>query len=109
MFPCVNPLVGQLMLSRAPSLAWLLGATLSELELLLPEVPHKVLKVSSLPAAVASSVGSTGSDVQSWYGRVLSGTNEDSSTVTDYNRPSFGVSDHKHQNCYLYTNKIINQ
>lgn len=44
-FPCVNPLVGQLMLRRAPSFQWLLGASLSQLKQLLPEVPHKVLKV----------------------------------------------------------------
>ncbi|KAK0143450.1 hypothetical protein N1851_018425 [Merluccius polli] len=47
LFPCVNPLVGQLMLRRAPSLQWLLGASLSELEELFPDVPHKVLKLFS--------------------------------------------------------------
>ncbi|XP_032434928.1 protein shortage in chiasmata 1 ortholog [Xiphophorus hellerii] len=46
-FPCVSPLVGQLMLSRAPSLQWLLGADLPQLSLLLPEVPQKVLKLFS--------------------------------------------------------------
>lgn len=45
-FPCINPLVGQLMLRRAPSVQWLLGASLSQLMELLPEVPHKVLKVN---------------------------------------------------------------
>jgi hypothetical protein len=45
-FPCVNPLVAQLMLSRGPSLHWLLGASLSQLKELLPEVPHKVVKVT---------------------------------------------------------------
>lgn len=44
-FPGINPLVGQLMLSRAPSFRWLLGASLPQLKELLPEVPHKVLKV----------------------------------------------------------------
>ncbi|XP_024131425.1 protein shortage in chiasmata 1 ortholog [Oryzias melastigma] len=44
-FPCVNPLVGQLMLSRFPSLLRLLSASLSELTELLPEVPQKVLKL----------------------------------------------------------------
>lgn len=44
-FPCINPLVGQLMLSRVPSFEWLLGASLCQLKELLPEVPHKVLKV----------------------------------------------------------------
>ncbi|MED6250284.1 hypothetical protein ATANTOWER_028468, partial [Ataeniobius toweri] len=43
-FPCINPLVSQLMLKRAPSLQWLLGAGLPQLTELLPEVPHKVLK-----------------------------------------------------------------
>uniref|UniRef100_A0A096MFR2 Shortage in chiasmata 1 n=1 Tax=Poecilia formosa TaxID=48698 RepID=A0A096MFR2_POEFO len=46
-FPCVSPLVAQLMLSRAPSLQWLLGADLPQLSQLLPEVPQKVLKLFS--------------------------------------------------------------
>ncbi|XP_055080229.1 protein shortage in chiasmata 1 ortholog [Periophthalmus magnuspinnatus] len=46
-FPCINPLVSQLMLRRAPSLLWLLTAPLSELKEMLPEVPHKVLKLFS--------------------------------------------------------------
>ncbi|XP_054895211.1 protein shortage in chiasmata 1 ortholog isoform X2 [Poeciliopsis prolifica] len=46
-FPCVSPLVGQLMLSRAPSRQWLLGADLPQLSQLLPEVPQKVLKLFS--------------------------------------------------------------
>lgn len=44
-FPCINPLVSQLMLRRAPSFQWLLGASLSQLKELLPEVPQKVLEV----------------------------------------------------------------
>ncbi|KAM6930973.1 LOW QUALITY PROTEIN: protein shortage in chiasmata 1 ortholog [Xenentodon cancila] len=43
-FACINPLVGQLMLSRAPSLQWLLRAPLTQLKDRLPDVPHKVLK-----------------------------------------------------------------
>ncbi|XP_034548971.1 protein shortage in chiasmata 1 ortholog isoform X2 [Notolabrus celidotus] len=46
-FPCINPLVSQLMLSRAPSFQWLLRASLTQLQELLPEVPHKVLKLFS--------------------------------------------------------------
>ncbi|XP_019741077.1 uncharacterized protein LOC109525199 isoform X1 [Hippocampus comes] len=46
-FPCINPLVAQLMLRRVPSLPWLLGATLTQLAEMLPEVPHKVLKLFS--------------------------------------------------------------
>ncbi|KAI3372610.1 hypothetical protein L3Q82_023088, partial [Scortum barcoo] len=46
-FPCMNPLVSQLMLKRAPSLQWLLGASRSQLKELLPEVQHKVLKLFS--------------------------------------------------------------
>ena len=38
-------MVGQMMLSRAPSLQWLLGAPLPQLQELLPEVPLKVIKV----------------------------------------------------------------
>ncbi|KAM9821973.1 protein shortage in chiasmata 1 ortholog isoform 2-T2 [Syngnathus typhle] len=46
-FPCINPLVAQLMLRRAPSLPWLLAASLTQLVEMLPEVPHKVLKLFS--------------------------------------------------------------
>ncbi|XP_069043456.1 protein shortage in chiasmata 1 ortholog isoform X2 [Lepisosteus oculatus] len=46
-FPCINPLVAQLMLRKAPSLDWLLGASFTELQELLPEVPHKVIKLFS--------------------------------------------------------------
>ncbi|XP_067084584.1 protein shortage in chiasmata 1 ortholog [Osmerus mordax] len=46
-FPCVNPMVAQLMLSRAPSLQWLLGAPVPQLQELLPEVPLKVVKLFS--------------------------------------------------------------
>ncbi|XP_073082354.1 protein shortage in chiasmata 1 ortholog isoform X5 [Manis javanica] len=43
-FPCINPLVAQLMLNKGPSLHWILLATLCQLQELLPEVPEKVLK-----------------------------------------------------------------
>ncbi|XP_055973266.1 protein shortage in chiasmata 1 ortholog [Sorex fumeus] len=43
-FPCINPLVAQLMLNKGPSLHWILLATLPQLQELLPEVPEKVLK-----------------------------------------------------------------
>ncbi|KAM5298495.1 protein shortage in chiasmata 1 ortholog [Ctenodactylus gundi] len=43
-FPCINPLVAQLMLNKGPSLHWLLTATPCELQEILPEVPEKVLK-----------------------------------------------------------------
>ncbi|XP_006771248.1 PREDICTED: uncharacterized protein C9orf84 homolog [Myotis davidii] len=43
-FPCINPLVAQLMLRKGPSLHWILLATLCQLQELLPEVPEKVLK-----------------------------------------------------------------
>ncbi|XP_029470468.1 protein shortage in chiasmata 1 ortholog-like [Rhinatrema bivittatum] len=43
-FPCMNPLVAQLMLHKGNSLKWLLLATFDELHELLPEVPEKVLK-----------------------------------------------------------------
>ncbi|XP_030274242.1 protein shortage in chiasmata 1 ortholog isoform X4 [Sparus aurata] len=46
-FPCINPLVSQLMLKRAPCFRWLLGASLSQLKKLLPQVPQKVLKLFS--------------------------------------------------------------
>ncbi|TFK10358.1 apoptosis-stimulating of p53 protein 2 [Platysternon megacephalum] len=43
-FPCVNPLVAQLLLTKGSSLKWLLLATFDQLQELLPEVPEKVLK-----------------------------------------------------------------
>ncbi|KAK2910950.1 hypothetical protein Q8A67_003083 [Cirrhinus molitorella] len=46
-FPCINPLVAQLMLRRAPSLQWLLGASFSELQEMFPQIPHKVIKLFS--------------------------------------------------------------
>ncbi|XP_048360387.1 protein shortage in chiasmata 1 ortholog [Sphaerodactylus townsendi] len=44
MFPCVNPVVAQVMLKKGLSLEWLLSATFDQLQELLPEVPEKVLK-----------------------------------------------------------------
>uniref|UniRef100_A0A8C3FRH0 Shortage in chiasmata 1 n=1 Tax=Chrysemys picta bellii TaxID=8478 RepID=A0A8C3FRH0_CHRPI len=43
-FPCINPLVAQLLLKKGSSLKWLLLATFDQLQELLPEVPEKVLK-----------------------------------------------------------------
>lgn len=57
-FPCINPLVGQLMLRRAPFFQWLLGASLSQLKELFPEVPQKVLKVIRDFLLVALNMGS---------------------------------------------------
>ncbi|XP_067295641.1 protein shortage in chiasmata 1 ortholog isoform X2 [Pseudorasbora parva] len=44
-FPCINPLIAQVMLRRAPSLQWLLGASFSELQEMFPQIPQKVIKV----------------------------------------------------------------
>ncbi|KAM3611244.1 uncharacterized protein V6R79_015456 [Siganus canaliculatus] len=46
-FPCINPLVSQLMLRRAPYFQWLMEASLPQLRELFPEVPLKVLKLFS--------------------------------------------------------------
>ncbi|XP_051750781.1 protein shortage in chiasmata 1 ortholog isoform X3 [Ctenopharyngodon idella] len=46
-FPCINPLIAQLMLRRAPSLQWLLGASFFELQEMFPQIPHKVIKLFS--------------------------------------------------------------
>ncbi|XP_069867720.1 protein shortage in chiasmata 1 ortholog [Dipodomys merriami] len=43
-FPCINPLVAQLMLNQVPSLHWLLSATPCQLQEILPSIPEKVLK-----------------------------------------------------------------
>uniref|UniRef100_G3SMF4 Shortage in chiasmata 1 n=1 Tax=Loxodonta africana TaxID=9785 RepID=G3SMF4_LOXAF len=59
-FPCINPLVAQLMLSKGPSLHWILLAAFCQLQDLLPEVPDKVLKhfcgITSLFQINSSSV-----------------------------------------------------
>ncbi|XP_076998047.1 protein shortage in chiasmata 1 ortholog [Tamandua tetradactyla] len=59
-FPCINPLVAQLMLNKSPSLHWLLLATFCELQELLPDVPEKVLKhfcsITSLFGIHSSSI-----------------------------------------------------
>ncbi|KAL4660465.1 hypothetical protein GN956_G1349, partial [Arapaima gigas] len=55
-FPSISPLVAQLMLYRAPSLQWLLKASLAQLQELLPEVPHKVIKLFSNSAALGQSL-----------------------------------------------------
>ncbi|XP_042819748.1 protein shortage in chiasmata 1 ortholog isoform X1 [Panthera tigris] len=59
-FPCINPLVAQLMLNKGPSLHWILLATLCQLQELLPEVPGKVLKhfcsITSLFKISSSSI-----------------------------------------------------
>ncbi|XP_010010543.1 PREDICTED: uncharacterized protein C9orf84 homolog, partial [Nestor notabilis] len=46
-FPCVNPLVAQLMLKKGSSLNKLFLASFDQLQELLPEVPKKVLKLFS--------------------------------------------------------------
>ncbi|XP_067263701.1 protein shortage in chiasmata 1 ortholog [Chanodichthys erythropterus] len=46
-FPCINLLVAQMMLRRAPSLQWLLGASFSELQEMFPQIPQKVIKLFS--------------------------------------------------------------
>ncbi|XP_064235023.1 protein shortage in chiasmata 1 ortholog [Aotus nancymaae] len=59
-FPCINPLVAQLMLNKGHSLHWILLATLCQLQELLPEVPEKVLKhfcsITSLFKISSSSI-----------------------------------------------------
>lgn len=44
-FPCVNCVVAQLLLSRAPSLQWLLEASHTQLEEMFPEITPSVFKV----------------------------------------------------------------
>ncbi|XP_061586256.1 protein shortage in chiasmata 1 ortholog [Cololabis saira] len=63
-FPCINPLVGQLMLSRAPSLQWLLTAALPELVQMFPDVPHKVLKLLSDTTSLYSTTGADPENAQ---------------------------------------------
>ncbi|MCI4392345.1 hypothetical protein PGIGA_G00145020 [Pangasianodon gigas] len=46
-FPCVNCVVAQLLLSRAPSLQWLLEASHSQLEEMFPEITPSILKIFS--------------------------------------------------------------
>ncbi|XP_070759887.1 protein shortage in chiasmata 1 ortholog [Enoplosus armatus] len=86
-FPCINPLVSQLMLRRAPSSQWLLGASLSQLKELFPEVPHKVLKLFS--------------DTTSLYTLTTDPNQPESQTaIAETNQPSpwTTTAAHKHMN-----------
>nr|XP_033818553.1 protein shortage in chiasmata 1 ortholog [Geotrypetes seraphini] len=91
-FPCVNPLVAQLMLHRGISLRWLLSATFDELYELFPEVPEKVLKhfsdITSLHQLSSSTSPEESQKVASSYSNTIS-----SSTLLDpasVLRSSFG-------------------
>ncbi|XP_034154783.2 uncharacterized protein LOC113528158 isoform X2 [Pangasianodon hypophthalmus] len=46
-FPCVNCVVAQLLLNRAPSLQWLLEASHTQLEEMFPEITPSILKIFS--------------------------------------------------------------
>ncbi|XP_046697900.1 protein shortage in chiasmata 1 ortholog isoform X1 [Silurus meridionalis] len=46
-FPCVNSVVAQLLLNRAPSLQWLLEASHTQLEEMFPEITPSVIKLFS--------------------------------------------------------------
>nr|XP_020444213.1 uncharacterized protein C9orf84 homolog isoform X2 [Monopterus albus] len=79
-FPCISPLVGQLMLRRAPSFQWLLEAPLSQLKLLLPEVPHKVLKLfSEITSLYTLSADSTQRESQTVFTDTYQWTSTDES------------------------------
>ncbi|XP_056233081.1 protein shortage in chiasmata 1 ortholog isoform X2 [Seriola aureovittata] len=78
-FPCINPLVSQLMLRRMPSFQWLLRASLSQLKELLPEVPHKVLKLFSETTSLYTDSNQPESQ------KVVTGTNQQTSP---YPQPS---------------------
>ncbi|OCU00729.1 protein shortage in chiasmata 1 ortholog [Xenopus laevis] len=58
-FPCINPMVAQLMLHKGSSLKWLLSASKEQLQEIMPDVPSKVLKhfneITSLHQIRASS------------------------------------------------------
>ncbi|KAI5101722.1 hypothetical protein C0J45_8925 [Silurus meridionalis] len=47
-FPCVNSVVAQLLLNRAPSLQWLLEASHTQLEEMFPEITPSVIKVQEI-------------------------------------------------------------
>ncbi|XP_034025485.1 protein shortage in chiasmata 1 ortholog-like [Thalassophryne amazonica] len=82
-FPCINPLVGQLMLQRAPSLEWLLRASLSQLKELLGEVPHKVLKLfSDITSLYMLNAESSHQEPEAVFTGTLSPTSSPNSTWT---------------------------
>uniref|UniRef100_A0A803JK11 Shortage in chiasmata 1 n=1 Tax=Xenopus tropicalis TaxID=8364 RepID=A0A803JK11_XENTR len=58
-FPCINPMVAQLMLRKGSSLKWLLSRSKEQLQAIMPDVPSKVLKhfteITSLHRLRASS------------------------------------------------------
>nr|XP_003463862.1 uncharacterized protein C9orf84 homolog [Cavia porcellus] len=87
-FPCINPLVAQLMLNKGLSLNQLLLATSCQLQELLPEVPEKVLKhfcsITSLFKISSSSITKSP--------QILSPQEEKNQTHTFISQ-SFGSSD----------------
>ncbi|XP_053326277.1 protein shortage in chiasmata 1 ortholog [Spea bombifrons] len=66
-FPCINPMVAQLMLHRGCSLQWVLSASKDQLQELFPEVPAKVLKhfsdITSLHQLSTSASPPVASDI----------------------------------------------
>ncbi|XP_053461718.1 protein shortage in chiasmata 1 ortholog [Nycticebus coucang] len=86
-FPCINPLVAQLMLNKGPSLHWILIATLCQLQELLPEVPEKVLKhfcsITSLFKISSSSTTKSPQISSPWENRNQSGTFTSQNSASD--------------------------
>uniref|UniRef100_A0A2K5RQ21 Shortage in chiasmata 1 n=1 Tax=Cebus imitator TaxID=2715852 RepID=A0A2K5RQ21_CEBIM len=100
-FPCINPLVAQLMLNKGPSLHWILLATLCQLQELLPEVPEKVLKhfcsITSLFKISSSSITKSPQ---------ISSPQENRNQISDLSSQS-STSDldsviQEHNECYQY-------
>ncbi|KAM6182158.1 protein shortage in chiasmata 1 ortholog [Erethizon dorsatum] len=102
-FPCINPLVAQLMLNKGPSMNQLLLATSCQLQELLPEVPEKVLKhfcsITSLFKISSSSITKSP--------QILSPREETSQTSTFISqRSAAGSSDsviQEHNDYYSYS------
>lgn len=67
----MNPLVAQLMLRRAPSLQWLLGASFSELQEMFPQIPHKVIKVALVSLVFQIKLSQGTLFVACWYFHTL--------------------------------------
>uniref|UniRef100_H0X473 Shortage in chiasmata 1 n=1 Tax=Otolemur garnettii TaxID=30611 RepID=H0X473_OTOGA len=102
-FPCINPLVAQLMLHKGPSLHWILIATLCQLQELLPEVPEKVLKhfcsITSLFKISSSSTTKSPQISSPWENGNQSGTFTSQSSASD----SSGSVIQEHNDYYQYS------
>nr|XP_023835064.1 uncharacterized protein C9orf84 homolog [Salvelinus alpinus] len=108
-FHCMNPLAAQLML-RGPTRHWLLGASLSQLQELLPEVPHKVIKLFSDTTSLyklTAAASSTESHTDFTHQKDHNSPTEPWATSRDnkYTHPDPNTSRDPHADCNRHTHR----